>query len=1365
MNIKSINILHGLIIFLILEPTPTTIRISHPKDFKEHRCTLCQRQHVNKEDLLKHYVLDHPAVQQGTGNDTGEPLNVTLSRKMFKNTLQIYEVDLRSHSVRDVDEFYDRIRNQMLSIMNSLLGNYKNYRIHFDLVGQFAKQEDNNIRRVWPYIESFTNTVENSEYAETVFNLAKDHHSLRVEAFEQNGSNWILERIDAFRIIITKVRRIGGKGGIKEIPQELRDKYRTLVNIPSVNGDCFKRCIIAALTAHTITNRIHEKLRSLLHYKPYLQKTEKLINPITNTEINFEGVDNFFSVKQVKKFEGLNPGIGLNIICYDECPDNIFNGNPEADIEISENNFLTDSSEQITNMQIDIDSDDDVINAIDLYDFGGDDLSEKQIRVRRKVKKYHDLRKSLYPLVVCKEEKKLVIDLLLVQQGDDGHYCLITNFKGFLKHPCHGDLKEICRYCLQNLGRMTFKNHAKYCAGLGLQKTVYPKEKYLEFTNWKATVKKPFTIFADFEACVVPLKVPKKLGNTTITHEHIANSYGIAVIDRDHNIERLVEYISPDPFKENVSQLFLRDLIKIKNELLEQIKEWQNEATKNAKKYLDGIEKANKGEKCFFCGDELDLNNCHRHHDHYYPYEFLGHACAKHNMNAKVDYNVNCYLMNLQGYDSHFILKAASPDIVKEIEVIGSSSEKFSCLKIDKNLWIMDALKFFHSSLDAVVKTLNKDAPITKKYFTEIYGDSAKVDLLLQKGLYPYSHMKTKENFDETSLPPIEKFTNDLTNTPCTQLDYAHATNVWNELDVRNMREYTRIYLICDVLLLSDCFERLRDTFIGKFGVDPAHYFSLPQLSFDCCLKHTKAKLEYVKDPTMWAFLESSKRGGMSCGGDIRAFKANNKYVPGYDKTKPNTWISIQDLNNLYPTALTYTVPVGEFKWVKDDIIQNLQTENDMKKFILTTSDEADEGYFYEVDLEFPLDDASQRKFNALTPAPYKRVINREEISLQQERCHEELGESETVFKAERLIADYHPRKNYIVHYRVLQFYINIGLKVTKIHRALQFKQEAIFKSYVELVTQLRVIAPTKAEQNFWKLALNCLYGKCGEDVRKRKTYKIVRDETEAQRYLSKPNVSRIIVLDGEPDMVIVCFKSVSVYLNKPIYIATTVLDESKRIYYNYFYTFAQPTWDDPSKNRALYVAGGDTDSVMLCVQTDNIYEDMLENEKDWFDLSNFPTTGEFSKYHSDRNIRKLSYMKDEAAGKVISHFMYIKPKMYMYQYHDNFQKKNDESEYTEWNQGVFGQWSSTIGCVKKGKGIPAVSLARDIDFGMFEQCLETTKSFTVKYNSIQSKKHEIFSMQHVKKGLSSSYYKRYVLDDCINTLPYGHVDIKEYYS
>ena len=99
------------------------------------------------------------------------------------------------------------------------------------------------------------------------------------------------------------------------------------------------------------------------------------------------------------------------------------------------------------------------------------------------------------------------------------------------------------------------------------------------------------------------------------------------------------------------------------------------------------------------------------------------------------------------------------------------------------------------------------------------------------------------------------------------------------------MGDYHDHYLKKDVLLLADVVEKFIDTCWKYYGLDPCHYCSSPELSWDAMLKMTNIDLEKISDIDKYLFIEKELRGGISYIAKKYA-KANNKYLNDYERKK-----------------------------------------------------------------------------------------------------------------------------------------------------------------------------------------------------------------------------------------------------------------------------------------------------------------------------------------------------------------------------------------------------------------------------------------------------------------------------------------------
>ena len=111
------------------------------------------------------------------------------------------------------------------------------------------------------------------------------------------------------------------------------------------------------------------------------------------------------------------------------------------------------------------------------------------------------------------------------------------------------------------------------------------------------------------------------------------------------------------------------------------------------------------------------------------------------------------------------------------------------------------------------------------------------------------------------------------------------------------MGEYHDLYLKTDVLLLTDVFEKFIKICLEYHFLNPCHYFSAPELSFDAMLKITKIKLELINDINVHLFIEKGMKGSISYISKRHALSDCEK-----------RFITYWDANNLYGWAMNLTL-------------------------------------------------------------------------------------------------------------------------------------------------------------------------------------------------------------------------------------------------------------------------------------------------------------------------------------------------------------------------------------------------------------------------------------------------------------------------
>ena len=297
---------------------------------------------------------------------------------------------------------------------------------------------------------------------------------------------------------------------------------------------------------------------------------------------------------------------------------------------------------------------------------------------------------------------------------------------------------------------------------------------------------------------------------------------------------------------------------------------------------------------------------------------------------------------------------------------------------------------------------------------------------------------------------------------------------------------------------------------------------SLPGYTWQCGMKYTGINLQTLQDKDMILLLENNIRGCISS-------VMGDRYIKS-DKNKKILYI---DANNLYGWAMSESLPYDEIK-----LDNNVNLED-----ILNTPDYSDIGYFVEVDLKYP--DNIKQKTKNFPFAPENKKVNPDNFNDYMKEI-----KPDNYTSTKKLICDWSDKKNYLVHYRMLKFYIRYGMIIDKFHKIISFKQSKWLEKIISFNTQKRNKAKNDFEKDFYKLLNNAFYGKTMENVRNRLKIKFINkdDYREIIKQQSKLTFNGIHKAYENCDSY--TFKQNEVLMDKPIYLGFTVLELSKLLMY-----------------------------------------------------------------------------------------------------------------------------------------------------------------------------------------------------------------------
>ena len=305
----------------------------------------------------------------------------------------------------------------------------------------------------------------------------------------------------------------------------------------------------------------------------------------------------------------------------------------------------------------------------------------------------------------------------------------------------------------------------------------------------------------------------------------------------------------------------------------------------------------------------------------------------------------------------------------------------------------------------------------------------------------------------------------------------------------------------------------------------------------------------------------------------------------------------------------------------------------------------------------------------------------------------------------EKLVPNLRDKKNYVIHIQAFNQALQQGLRLDRIHRAIEFDQTPWLKTYIDFNTQLRTAATIDFEKDFFKLMNNSVFGKTMENTRKHRNIKLVTTEEKYLHTVMKPNF-KSGVLFGENLMGCKMGK-IKVVMNKPVYLGQAILDLSKIVMYEFHYDYMVPKYG----LKKLKLCYKDTDYLVYDIKTEDFYEDIANDVEARFDTSGYSKT-DFRPLPIGLNKKVIGLMKDELGGKIMTEFETLRPKLYSY-------RKLDGSED------------------KKCKGIKKCVVKKTLTFEDYKTCLFNDSTEYRSQLMFRSAKHEVHTIEVNKVALN----------------------------
>lgn len=716
---------------------------------------------------------------------------------------------------------------------------------------------------------------------------------------------------------------------------------------------------------------------------------------------------------------------------------------------------------------------------------------------------------------------------------------------------------------------------------------------------------------------------------------------------------------------------------------------------------------------------------------------------------------IHVYFHNAMGYDANFILRyVLSNEWCKTwtIKTIMKSSSRLQKLRFqftlpgeddddemeeeDENgrkkkkkfnthiIEIGDTFLFITMSLEKIVdcmkkKTVDENKDVFKLFFAEFHKaypsiTDETISLILKKNIFPYKFFTDRDKMDVTReefldiFRPCEenlKYFSETVGIEELREQYKTVERIFTDFDVSCARDYHDIYLRCDVMQLADVFLGAIHTLWESHHIFLPEYLGMPGASWAAFLRHDPTLSIPLYTNTIFAeFFHDMTRGGVTSA-PLRHAVADSTHS-----------IIYLDVNGLYPYVMqAYKYPCGYMLWVNFGDDAQHDCNRYLQENIFPDLERNGEGMCITVDLHYT------RELKDYTDdypfAPEHRVIYDEYFGEGQEFLRNwSVANNDEKMKAFRgLVGTLYDKKQYTVHWRLLKWYIEHGLIVTKIYWGVRFEEGDYLAGYVRKNIEIRNTRKDELGKMVYKLMGNSIYGKTFESPFKRGAFEIVCDEAKLQGMIEEGNIATITPIDDLGW--VVKMDGEEIVLDKPTYIGACVVEYAKLHMYELFYDKLKKLF---AEVRLVYT---DTDSFIVQVS----HPPELEDSKALF---------AYIKEKSPDLIGGIGGQVKSETGEddTIAEVIALRSKVYAY----------------KTKHGKIG---------KRAKGTTKAAQEMQLDWEEYKRVLEELKSKSTENMQFVRTRFSIATKTMNRQSLSANDGKRSICPNGVDTHAWGFFD------
>jgi hypothetical protein len=549
-------------------------------------------------------------------------------------------------------------------------------------------------------------------------------------------------------------------------------------------------------------------------------------------------------------------------------------------------------------------------------------------------------------------------------------------------------------------------------------------------------------------------------------------------------------------------------------------------------------------------------------------------------------------------------------------------------------------------------------------------------------------------------------------------VNYDKCRKLFDDFSLKTQYAYLRLVSQSMVLIVAGVLENFRDIVYSTYGLDPYYTFSAARYSWDAAFYMTKSSVQLVTCSKIRKIIDDGIMGGLSFVSK-RICQSNTPQYGSYDPKKPQTELLFCDQNSQYSWSMRQYLPVSNYEFMTSSELAAFDYHNQ--------EEDTGIGFIFCVSVMYP---PVCQDLLDIPIIPTHDKIHITDLSSKQIEYMSTHPNSKNVLKNEkRLLLTFYPKDNIPCYYKNLKFWLKNGIVLRKVHCGIRFKEEKIFRKYIDKNISLRKNAAQSNERdkaNYFKYLNNVIAGRCQLDKTSYDRAEFCFSAVRAKKLLAAHSFNSFDIM-GE-DLTLFRLKKSKCQDENYRILGFVILELSKLKFYDGYYNQLKKYFGNN-----LIPIYGYTDSILaeITLEPGKSLTDDLKMCSNFFDFSNLPRT--HCLYSRDNEFEpgmwKLCYEK-------VLEFVGMRPTSYSLKILDT----NEDLAY-----------------VYKAAGVAQDKLDMKLSHELYKKCVEDPRELgRVKMQKIKRVGTSLFLTTTDRLTYHGLDVSRYIISNTLS-FPYGY--------